>query len=266
MISSSSILAVLSELRLTGFRDALIAQENQPHTYGEIAFNDRLALLLEAEQLKRHNLRVSSRLRLAKLHECVAMESLDFSAPRGLSKTLCQDLAKCDWVKRPQNILIVGATGCGKTFLACALAHQACAHHFVSRYYRLPRLLHELQLAEHSGTLPKLLQSLAKCDVLILDDWALTPLTDKQRRYLLEILDDRYHHRATIITSQLPVKHWHEYIDEPTLADAILDRLIHGAQQIHLKGESLRKRKSKLADDSINASFEVGEPLTIQAE
>ena len=194
------------------------------------------------------------------------MESLDFSATRGLSKNLCQDLAKCEWVKRPQNILIVGATGCGKTFLACALAHQACAHHFISRYYRLPRLLHELQLAEHSGTLAKLLQIIAKCDVLILDDWALTPLTDKQRRYLLEILDDRYHHRTTIITSQLPVKHWHEYIGEPTLADAILDRIIHGAQQIHLRGESLRKKKGKLIDEGIHASFDAEEPLTMAAE
>ena len=245
MMNSSSLLTQMTELRLLGMRDALQQQENQSDVYGPMAFFDRFQLLLEAEQLKRYNHKLSTRLRQARLHECVSMDSLDFDGTRGLSKTLCFDLAKCHWVKQPQNILIVGATGTGKTYLACTLAHQACANLYTSRYYRLPRLLHDLQLAEHNGQLAKLLQLLAKCDVLVLDDWALTPLTDKQRRHLLEVLDDRYHHHATIITSQLPVKHWHDYINEATLADAILDRLIHGAQQIHLKGDSLRKKKTQ---------------------
>lgn len=243
MSLSSSLLEQLSELRLPGMRDALAQQEAQSTLYQDMPFADRLQLLLEAEQQRRHHVKISTRLRHARLHECVAMASLDFSAARGLSKTLCVELAKAAWVKAPQNILMVGATGTGKTYLACALAHQACAHNYSTRYYRLPRLLHEVELAEHNGGLPKLLQHLSKQDVLILDDWGLTPLTDKQRRHFLEILDDRYHHRATIVTSQLPVKHWHEYINEPTLADAILDRLVHGAQQIVLKGESLRKNK-----------------------
>jgi DNA replication protein DnaC len=261
MLLPSSLINRLTELRLLGMREALAQQENQPHTYHEMAFNDRLLLLLEAEQLKRYNHKLSTHLRQARLHECVALDTLDFSASRGLSKSMCLELAKSHWVKQPQNILIMGATGTGKTYLACALAHQACANLYTGRYYRLPRLLHDLQLAEHNGNLPKLLQSLAKCDVLILDDWGLTPLTDKQRRHLLEVLDDRYHYRATIITSQLPVKHWHAYIDEPTLADAILDRLIHGAQQIALKGESLRKKKEQNNPD--NHSESLVEPLTI---
>lgn len=257
----SSLSHLLAELHLLGMREALQHQESQSDFYQEFAFYDRLQLLLEAEQLKRHNNKMATRLRHARLHECVSMETLDFTSTRGLSKTLCLELAKNLWVKQPQNILIVGATGTGKTYLACALAHQACANQYTSRYYRLPRLLHDLQLAEHNGGLPKLLQLLAKQDVLVLDDWGLTPLTDKQRRHLLEVLDDRYHHHATVITSQLPVKHWHGYIDEPTLADAILDRLVHGAQQIHLKGDSLRKKKRQNnQEDNKNTS----EELTIE--
>lgn len=239
----SALTALLTELRLPGLRDALLRQEQQT-SQPEMHFYDRLYLLLEAEQSLRQNHRLATRLRQARLHECVAMDTLNFAAARQLSKTLCLDLAKGDWIKQPQNILITGATGTGKTYLACALAHQACVLGYSSRYYRLPRLLQELQLAEHSGTLPKLLQHVGKADMLILDDWGLTPLTDQQRRYLLEVLDDRYHHRATLITSQLPVKHWHDYIGEVTLADAILDRLVHGAQHIELKGESLRVKKS----------------------
>lgn len=261
MSHASSLMEQLHELRLPGMRDALAQHEAQPTLYQEMPFDDRLQLLLEAEQQRRHHVKISTRLRHARLHECVAMASLDFSAARGLSKTLCVDLAKASWVKAPQNILIVGATGTGKTYLACALAHQACAHNYSTRYYRLPRLLHEVELAEHNGGLPKLLQLLAKQDVLILDDWGLTPLTDKQRRHLLEILDDRYHHRATIVTSQLPVKHWHEYINEPTLADAILDRLVHGAQQILLKGESLRKNKKSASLEAPNGSEKLTEDV-----
>lgn len=241
-MTALSLLEQLTALRLSGMREALLMQTQQPQLYQALAFDDRLHDLLEAELLRREQVKTSTRLRHAHLHQCVSMETLDFSATRGLSKTLCIELAKATWVKQPQNILIMGATGTGKTYLACSLAHQACAHHYTCRYYRLPRLLHAIELAEHSGILPKLLQTLAKQDVLILDDWGLTPFTDKQRRHLLEVLDDRYHQRATIVTSQLPVKLWHEYLNEPTLADAILDRLIHGAQQIVLKGDSWRKK------------------------
>lgn len=234
---------LLTELRLTGLRHALLQQE-QMGRYQDLPFYDRLHLLLQAEQLTRRNHRLATRLRQARLHQCVAMDTLNFASSRQLSKTLCLELAQCHWVKQPQNILISGATGTGKTYLACTLAHQACVQQYHCRYYRLPRLLHEFQLAEHSGTLPRLLQTLSKVDVMVLDDWGLSPLADQPRRYLLELVDDRYHRRATIITSQLPVKHWHDYIGEATLADAILDRLVHGAQHIELKGESLRAKKS----------------------
>lgn len=247
----------LLALRLPGMRSALERQEEQPLLYQDIPFYDRLQELLQAEQQKRAEIKISTRLRHARLHECAPMETLDFTPARGLSKTLCVELAKAQWVKQPQNILIVGATGTGKTYLACTLTHQACAHQYSARYYRLPRLLHEMELAEHNGSLPKLLQLLAKQDVLVLDDWGLTPFTDKQRRHLLEVLDDRYHHRATIITSQLPVKHWHEYINEPTLADAILDRLVHGAQSITLLGESLRKKTKETLQKNINSLQEL---------
>jgi DNA replication protein DnaC len=258
MLTGSTLTNLLTELRLLGMRDTWLQQEQQGELYQDLAFHDRFLLLLEAEQLKRHNHRLATRLRQARLHECVAMDTLDFRATRGLSKALCVELAKSHWVKQPQNILIAGAAGTGKTYLACALAHQACANLYTGRYYRLPRLLHDLQLAEHNGTLSKLLQTLARYDVLVLDDWALTPLTDKQRRYLLEVLDDRYHHRATVITSQLPVKHWHDYINEPTLADAILDRLIHGAQQIQLKGESLRRKPAQETTAPVPETTETG--------
>lgn len=246
-MNPTTLTELLTQLRLPGMRDALERQERTgEHT---LTFYDRLHLLLEAEYLTRCNHRLSTRLRQARLHECVAIDTLHFAAARQLSKVLCLELAKCQWVKLPQNILISGATGTGKTYLACALGHQSCVQDYSCRYYRLPRLLHEFQMADANGTFSKLLLSLSKVDVLILDDWGLSALTDKQRRDLLELFDDRYHTRATIITSQLPVKHWHEYIGEATLADAILDRLIHGARQIELKGPSLRSKKEEIAKE-----------------
>ncbi len=241
-MNTTALTTLLTELRLPGMRDALLAQEQRLDDQA-LGFHDRFYELLQAEQLTRHNHGLATRLRQARLHHCVAIDTLHFAPARQLSKTVCLELAKCQWVKQPQNILISGATGTGKTYLACALAHQACVHHYSCRYYRLPRLLQALQFAEHSGTLPKLLQTLSKADVIILDDWGLSPLADQQRRHLLEVLDDRYHRRPTIITSQLPIKHWHEYIGEATLADAILDRLVHNAQRFELQGESLRAKK-----------------------
>jgi len=242
MMNLTVLTNLLTELRFIGLREALSAQAQNEH-WEDLPFYDRLHVLLEAEQLSRKNARLTMRLRQARLHHCVGMETLDFGSARHLSKLLCLELMQCRWVRAPQNILITGATGTGKTYLACALAHQACIQGYTSRYYRLPRLLQELTIAEHTGMLPQSLKNLSQIDVLVLDDWGLSPLLDTHRRYLLELLDDRYHQRATVITSQLPVKHWHEYIGEVTLADAILDRLVHQAQQIALQGASLRAKK-----------------------
>lgn len=174
---------------------------------------------------------------------------LDYATPRGLDKSLLLMLTHCQWIKARQNILIVGPTGTGKTFLACALAHKACLTGYTSRYYRLPRLLADMQLSKGDGRYAQLMKELAKVDVLLLDDFGLTPFTDEHRRDLLELLDDRHEKSATLMTSQLPVKLWHETIGSGTLADAILDRLVHNAHRLEMKGESMRKKKSILTKE-----------------
>jgi DNA replication protein DnaC len=173
------------------------------------------------------------------------MEDLQYSQARGLDKSLVRGLARCDWIRKHQNVLLVGATGTGKTYLACALAHKACLEGFTARYERLSRLLESVQLARLDGTYPKLINQLMKTDVLILDDWGLATINGVARNDLLEILDDRHALRSTIVTSQLPIDKWHAAIGEATLADAILDRLVHNAHRLTLKGDSMRKLLSK---------------------
>jgi len=182
----------------------------------------------------------------AKLRQTACIEDIDYRHPRGLDKALMRSLATCQWVRDRHNVLITGPTGIGKTWLACALGHQACREGWTVLYLRLPRLLQEFPLAKGDGRYVKLMMALAKTDVLILDDWGLAPLSEDNRRDLLELLEDRYDCRATIVTSQLPVEHWHEAIGEPTLADAILDRLVHNAYKIALKGDSMRKRPASV--------------------
>ncbi len=174
------------------------------------------------------------------------MEDIDYRAPRGLDKALMATLASCRWVDEHLNVLITGPTGVGKSYLACALAHKACREGHSALYQRLPRLLQDLSLARGDGRYGALLTSLAKVDVLVLDDWGLAKLTEEHRRDLLELLDDRHGLRSTLVTSQLPVEHWHERLGDPTLADAILDRLVHNAYKLTLKGDSMRKKRSPL--------------------
>jgi DNA replication protein DnaC len=235
----------IEQLRLFGMAKALREQfQNQAAT--TLSFEERLGLLIDREMSERENKRLATRLRTAKLRVSAAIEDIDYRQPRGLDKSLVLSLASNQWITEHHNLLIIGPTGVGKSYLACALSHKACRDGHVVLYQRLPRLLEELALSHHDGRYRKLMKSLLKADLLILDDFGLAPLTTEQQRDLLEIIDDRYDRRSTLVTSQLPVKHWHDILADPTLADAILDRLVHNAYKLELKGESMRKTKSKI--------------------
>ena len=237
----------LRSLRLDGMAKSLEEQLQTPDI-DELRFEDRLALMIDREVTERNYRRQQSRLRKAKLRQKNAcIEDIDFRARRGLDKELVLHLISCEWIGKHRNILITGPTGVGKTFLACALAQKACREGYTVQYLRLPRLLEDLALAHADGRYPKLMTGLARTDLLVLDDWGLAPLSDADRRELLEILEDRHDLRSTLVTSQLPVDTWHEAIDHPTLADAILDRLVHNAYRVALRGESMRRRKAQAA-------------------
>ena len=232
----------LRTLRLTGMADAFQEQLSKP--LPDLDFESRLGLLIEREWYLRENRRLKRRLSSAKLQQNACIEDIDFKHPRELNKSNILELSRGQWIHQHLNLLITGPTGCGKTYLACALAHKACLTGFTSRYYRLPRLWHELKIAKADGSYSNWLSQLAKINLVILDDWGIMAPDEEQRRDLLEILDDRYKQHSTIITSQLPITHWHEHLNDATLADAILDRLIHNSIRIELKGDSLRKNDS----------------------
>ena len=235
----------LHALKLAGMAAALADQSTIPDIT-DLSFEERLGLLVDREMTERDNRRMTSRLRRAKLRHTAILEDLDYRNSRGLDKGLVQSLAGCQWVKEHLNVLITGPTGVGKTWLACALAHKACREGYTAQYVRLTRLLRELTIAKGDGQYAKLLTNLAKVDVLILDDWGLMKLSAENRRDLLEVLEDRHGRRSTIATSQLPMDQWHDVIGDATLADAILDRLVHNAYKINLRGESMGKQQAKL--------------------
>lgn len=235
----------LKSLRLSGMVKALNEQLQQPDI-DHLSFEERLGLMVDREQLDRYHRQLQTRLRKSQLKQQACFEDIDYQSQRGLDKLLLQSLANCQWVDSHHNLLIVGPTGTGKTFLACALAHKACLQGHSSFYARINRILPELAIAKGDGQYTKKMRDLAKTDVLILDDFGLSKLTEEQRRDLLELLDDRHEKRSCIVTSQLPVKLWHETIGDGTLADAILDRLVHTAYRIELKGESMRKKRALL--------------------
>mgnify|MGYP005839983063 CR=1 FL=1 len=239
----------LEALRFQGMATALREQYQTPDIQ-ELDFEERLGLLVDREMTHRHNRRMQTLLRKAKLRQAAAVEDIDFRHPRGLDKALMVSLMTCQWIRDHQNLIITGPTGVGKTYLACALSQKACRDGFSALYLRLPRLFQDLALAKGDGSYAKLLQGFAKVNVLLLDDYGLATLEADQRHDLLEILEDRHGVQSTLVTSQLPVEHWHESIGDATLADAILDRLIHNAHRINLKGESMRKTKSSLTAKS----------------
>ena len=215
--------------------------QNQNINYQELDFEERLALLVDNEQNVRENKRLTSRLQQAKLKRNACMHDIDYKASRGIDKTLIARLETGQWIASHKNILIVGATGTGKSFLAEALAHNACLKGYTAHSLRLPKFLNEVKISKGDGRYPKLMATMAKYNVLILDDFGITQLTDEQRSDLLELIEERHDRKSTIVTSQMPIKHWHELIGDTTLADAILDRLVHNAHKIELKGESMRK-------------------------
>lgn len=233
----------LHELKLFGFLDALQAQAASTD-YATLCFEDRLSLLIEAEWLSRTGKKLARNLHAAKLKlPGASIEHFDADAKRGLPKRQLLELATCNWVASHQNIVITGPTGVGKTFLACALASQACRRGHRTLYRRVSRLFDELALARADGTYSRVLMRLAKVDVLVLDDWGLMPTTDMQRRDLNEIMDDRYDTHSTIVTSQLPIEMWHDSLADPTSADAICDRILGKSHRLVLTGPSLRQEK-----------------------
>lgn len=232
----------LKQLKLTGMAQAM--EEQMASTrYDSLSFEERLGLLVDVESTVREDRRIQTRLKQAKLRQSACLEDIYYSAQRGLDQSLIRTLSNCEWVKKGLNVLITGATGVGKSWLACALAHQACFKDYKAKYYRASRLFEELELAKGDGRYSKLIKTIAKLDLIIIDDWGLSPMKEHERKDMLEILEDRHGKGSTIVAGQLPVEHWHDIIGDPTFADAILDRLIHNAYQIELKGDSLRKKK-----------------------
>jgi len=238
----------LTTMQLWGMAAAL-EEQLQTRDIEGLSFDERFGLLVDREMTVRHSRRMARRLKAAKLPQNACVEDIDYRHRRGLDRAVVTQLATGRWITGNQNLLITGPTGTGKSWLASALAQKACRDGLSALYLRCPRLAPELEIARGDGRYHKLLATYARTDLLLLDDWGLAPMTDSLRRDLLEILEDRYGRRSTLVTSQLPVDAWHDYLGDPTLADAILDRLVHNAHRITLKGGSMRKRSAALTID-----------------
>ena len=238
----------LRTLKLIGMADALEQQLTQPATHEDLSFDERIALLVDREVTSRKNARTNRLIKTAKLKQRASPEDIDYKHPRDLKKSQLADLLSCQWIQQHNNVLLTGSTGCGKTWLACALGMQACRQGLSVRYIRSARLFADLSIAHGDGRYLRLIKQLSKVDLLILDDWGLEKLNLVQRNDLLEIMEDRHGSKSTLIAGQIPVNQWHKAIGDATLADAILDRLVHNAHKINLKGESMRKAKSTVEE------------------
>lgn len=246
----------LADLRLSAMARALAEQLEQPAVTA-LSFEERLGLLVDREWEVRQQRRLATRLKRAQLKQATACaEDIDFHHPRGLDRQVTLDLLTSRWIRGKRNVIITGATGLGKTWLACAFADKACRDGHTAIYKKAQRLTFELTLARADGTYLKMLSQLAKADLLILDDWGLSPLDGQAQHDILEVIDDRVGTRSTLVTSQLPVAKWHGTVTDPTVADALLDRLVHAAVKIHLKGESMRKQKNKKANHASKGTNE----------
>lgn len=234
----------LYEMKLNGMAEAYEEQRNSS-TITELGFEERFSMLVERQWIWKENRTLAARLAYAGLKQPAAVEDMDFRQSRGLKRAQIEQLSTSDWIENHRSVLVTGPTGCGKTFVACALAHKACRLGYRALYFYAPKLFRALTLAQGDGSLPKLFKKIAKARLLVVDDWGMAKVEERQYREFLEILDDRHGMGSTLITSQFPVGSWHEAIPDPTVADAILDRLIHNAYRIELKGESMRKRKEK---------------------
>ena len=239
------LLDKLVQLRLPAFRDGLQEQLNNPK-YAELAFEERLALLVDLECTRRHDRRIQRFIKLAAFPQSAHLEDLDLSASRGLERRFVLELAQSNWVDQHLNTLVLGPTGSGKSFLSCVLGLAACRTDHSVRYFRTSRLLFQLTQSHLDGSFPDLLASLAKFDLLILDDWMRDPISAPETRDLLEILDDRFGRRSTLVASQVPVNEWFQRFPDPTHADALLDRIIHNAYRLNLTGDSQRKVRSPI--------------------
>jgi DNA replication protein DnaC len=235
----------LRDLRLTGMAEAYLSQACLPDVIS-LPFDDRLALIVDQETTYRKNRRLAKLIRDAKFRMSACLEDIDYTHLRGLDKTMITGLRTCQWIDNYLNILITGPTGVGKTYLACALGNLACRNGFSTRYYRIDRLITLIGMSKGDGTYPNLIRTLAKTKLLIIDDFGLEQLSQQHSRYFLDILDDRTGLTSTIVSSQLTIDQWHQTFDDPTLADAILDRLVHSAHKIAMTGESMRKLLTQL--------------------
>lgn len=232
----------LYAMKLIGMAEAFKEQLEQP-SFHDLSFEERFGMLVDRQWTWKENKRLKRLLQDAKLKLQACIEDIDYKTPRGMEKSVILSLASCTWIRNHQNLLIWGPTGVGKTFLACAFAQKACREGFHTLYLRSPQFFYQIGLARADGSYQTLMKRLSKTHLLVLDDLGLAPLTDTERRDLLEVIEERHGTSSTLITSQLPIEHWHDHIGDPTIADAILDRLIHNAHRIQLKGGSMRKKQ-----------------------
>ena len=232
----------LNAMKLFGMAQAFEEQLQQPQ-FTELNFEDRLTLLVERQWIDKEDRALRTRLTFSGLKQTACIEDIDYRSARGFKRAQIEQLARCEWVRYHQNCIISGPTGVGKSFIGCALAQKACREGYRSLYFYEPKLLRQLQIAQADGSMVKLLKKIARVDLLLIDDWGISKVHDTQHRQLLEILEDRQGSGSTLVTTQFPVTKWHELISDPTVADAIVDRLVHSAHRIELEGESMRRKK-----------------------